>query len=136
MILIDSDVLIAHLRGHEAARGWLHAARGRDRLAASAVVLCEVSGGMRSGERREVARLLSALRPLPVDATLGYRAGQLMRRWRRSHSGIGLGDYLVAASAELHAAELGHAERAPLPHVPRASRPVRRRLTGVSKGST
>lgn len=106
MILIDSDVLIAHLRGHEAARGWLHPARGRDRLAASAVVLCEVSGGMRSGERREVARLLSALRPLPVDAAVGYRAGQLMRRWRRSHSGIGLGDYLVAATAELHAAEL------------------------------
>ena len=40
MILVDSDVLIAHLRGAEAARDWLISARrGTGVLAVSAVSL-------------------------------------------------------------------------------------------------
>jgi predicted nucleic acid-binding protein len=59
VILIDSEVLIANLRGVPAAQDWLLAAR-RDTgpLAASVVSLTEVAGGMRSAERREVSRLL------------------------------------------------------------------------------
>lgn len=102
MILLDSDVVIAHLRAWEAARTWLREARARETLAVSAVTITEVTGGMRSGERREVARLLSSLRAFPVDPRVGYRAGEHMRRWHRSHGGIGLGDYLVAATADVH----------------------------------
>ncbi len=48
MILLDSDVLIAHLLGLPAAREWLVDARRRaGRLATSAVTLTEVGGGMR-----------------------------------------------------------------------------------------
>ncbi|HEX3947230.1 MAG TPA: hypothetical protein VHW47_05970 [Acidimicrobiales bacterium] len=67
MILVDSDVLIANLRGVEAARQWLKAARVRTGpLAVSAVSITEVAGGMRSPERREVSRLLASLHPFPV----------------------------------------------------------------------
>lgn len=106
MILLDSDVLIAHLRGREPARRWLLEARGRGGLATSAVSLAEVTGGMRDAERREVTRLLSSLQPVVVDALIGYRAGELRRRWHRSHSGIGLADYVVAATAETYGLEL------------------------------
>lgn len=108
MILVDSDVLIAHLRGVEAARGWLlDARRNADgRLAASVVTATEILGGMRSPERAAVARLLSTLRLHPVNVVVARRAGELMRRYRRTHAGIGLGDYLIAATAEVQGFEL------------------------------
>jgi len=107
LILADSDVLIAHLRGLPPARQWLLQARQeRGRLAVSIIGVAEIAGGMRSGERREVGRLLSSLRVIPVTERVGWRAAELMRTYRRSHSDVGLGDYLVAATAEVEGLEL------------------------------
>lgn len=101
MILVDSDVLIAHLRGLDAARDWLLDARSEGPLAISVVSIAELVGGMRSAERREAWRLLASFRPEPVTEVIARRAGELGRRYRRSHSGIGLGDDLIAATAEV-----------------------------------
>jgi predicted nucleic acid-binding protein len=107
VILIDSDVLIAHLRGEPAARDWmLEARRTTGPLATSVVSVVEVAGGMRSQERREVGRLFASLRTFPVDERIAWRASELMRTYRRSHMGIGLGDYLVAATADIEGCEL------------------------------
>lgn len=107
MILVDSDVLIAHLRGVEGARRWLREARsGTGPLAVSVVSIVEITGGMRSEERREVWQLLSSLRVEEVTELVARRAGELMRRYRRSHAGIGLGDYVVAATADVSGLEL------------------------------
>lgn len=107
MILVDTDVLIANLRGIDAARAWLrHARTQTGRLAVSVVTNAEIVGGMRSPERREVTRLLNSLRPIPVTDMIAHRAGELRRRYRRSHSAIGLVDYLIAATALLHGLEL------------------------------
>lgn len=99
MILVDTDVLIAHLRGAEAARDWLRQARTQGPILVSAVTVTELTGGMRSAERREVWALLAALRVEPVTEVVARQAGELMRQFRRSHPGIGLGDYLIAATA-------------------------------------
>lgn len=106
MILVDSDVLIAHLRGTPAARDWLVEARRSDRLAISVVTTVEIVGGMRSAERREVWRLLSAFKVEPATEIVGRRAGDMMRQYRRSHAGIGLGDYLIAATVDVKGLEL------------------------------
>lgn len=106
MILVDSDVLIAHLRGTPAARDWLVEARLRDQLAISVVTTVEIVGGMRSAERREVWRLLSAFKVEPATEIVGRRAGDMMRQYRRSHAGIGLGDYLIAATVDVKGLEL------------------------------
>lgn len=106
MILVDTDVLIAHLRGREQARAWLRQARTQGPLAVSAVSIAELTGGMRSVERRGVWNLLSVLRAQPVTELVGRRAGELMRTYRQSHSGVGIADYLIAATAEHHGAEL------------------------------
>jgi predicted nucleic acid-binding protein len=99
--LVDSDILIAHLRGSAVARDWLLDARSRDRPAISVVSVAEIVGGMRSVERPEVWRLLSAFRVEPATEIVARRAGEMMRRYRRSHTGIGLGDYLIAATADV-----------------------------------
>jgi predicted nucleic acid-binding protein len=107
MILVDSDVLMAHLRGEPEAKDWmLQARRATGPLAASAISIVEVAGGMRSPERREVGRLLASLRIFPVNDRIAWRAAELMRTHRRSHVGTGLGDYLIAAAAQIEGCEL------------------------------
>jgi predicted nucleic acid-binding protein len=107
VILVDTDVLIANLRGREVARGWLREARRRSgRLSVSVLTNTEIIGGMRSLERREVYELLSSLRPLPVTDTIARRAGELRRIYRRSHASISVVDYVIAATAEVHGLDL------------------------------
>lgn len=107
VILVDSDILIAHLRGLEAARDWLLNARSEGPLAISVVSIAELVGGMRSAERREAWRLLASFRAEPATEIIARRAGEFRRQYRRSHSGIGLGDYLIAATAEVKGYRLG-----------------------------
>ncbi len=107
MILVDSDVVIAHLRGVAEARDWLLGTRERTGpCAISVVTVAEVTGGMRSEERREVWRLFDAMHVEDISEVIARRAGELMRRFRRSHGSIGLGDYLIAGTAEVRGLEL------------------------------
>ena len=102
LTLVDTDVLIAHLRGVVAARDWLLDARRRGPVLVSALGVAEVLGGMRSPERHDVRRLLATLRCEPVTRAVAEDAGELQRVYRRSHSGISLADYVVAATARAH----------------------------------
>jgi predicted nucleic acid-binding protein len=107
VILVDSDALIAHLRGVDAARTWMLDARARSGpLAVSAVSVAEIVGGMRSAERREVWQLFAVMQIESVSEVAARRAGELMRRFRRSHASIGLGDYLIAGTVETLGLEL------------------------------
>lgn len=106
MYLIDSDVLIAHLRGIEAAKEWMKKERAIGPLTISAVSITEITGGMRSAERREVWQLLGSFRVEPVTMQTAGRAGEFMRTYRRSHTGIGIGDYLIAGTADVRGLQL------------------------------
>lgn len=99
MTLVDTDVLIAHLRGTSAAHAWLKARRRESPLSVSVVSVAELTGGMRSGERREVWGLIADLRVEPITELIARRAGEFKRIYKRSHSGIDIGDYLIAATA-------------------------------------
>ncbi|HEU5004103.1 MAG TPA: type II toxin-antitoxin system VapC family toxin [Actinomycetota bacterium] len=95
--LLDSTILIAHLRGDERATALLL----RRETYASVVSRSEVEGGTRSAERSAVARLFDALTLLPVTDEVARTAGRMIRSHRRSHAGIDLGDYLIAATADV-----------------------------------
>jgi predicted nucleic acid-binding protein len=101
----DSPVLIAHLRGEAAATELLLATPGEDRLV-SVLSRTEIEGGMRSPERADVARLFAVMHLVPVSDAIAARAGEHVRRYRRSHQGIDLVDFVIAASAEAHQAQL------------------------------
>ena len=105
MIVFDTSVLIAHLRGDVRATELLTRVATADR-AASVLARVEIEGGMRSPERPAVAALFGVIRLLPVTDTIARRAGEHLRRFRRSHEGIDLVDYVVAATTELNEAEL------------------------------
>jgi predicted nucleic acid-binding protein len=103
--VFDTSVLIAHLRGDERATQLLLDTPSDERLA-SVLARIEVEGGMRTAERDTVASLFTVLRLLPVTDAIARRAGEYLRTYRRSHTGIDLVDYAVAATADLHGAGL------------------------------
>jgi predicted nucleic acid-binding protein len=103
--LIDTSVLISHLRGHEQATQLLLDLRRSDRLM-SVMTRVEIEGGMSSHERNAVSQLMSALTVVPVSDAIAQRAGELLAKYRRSHPGIDLVDYVIAATAELYGAKL------------------------------
>lgn len=104
MIVVDSTVLIDVLRDDRSAIAWLRG-RGAPPLC-SEVTRTEILRGMRSSERSGTLRLLDAVDWLAVDDRISSRAGELGRRFRRSHGTLGVADLLIAATALEHGAEL------------------------------
>ena len=100
-IVCDTSVLIDVLRGDERAISLLTGLADRDELWGVVVTRSEVLSGMRSHERRPTYALLDSLRWREIDLELADRAGELARRYRRSHPGVELPDYLIAAAVEL-----------------------------------
>jgi len=87
------------------------------------VSLTEIAGGMRTPERREVMRLLGSMQRFEITGQVAWRASELMRTYRRSHSGIGLGDYLIAATALTEGLELATLNTRRYPMFQQLSRP-------------
>lgn len=100
-LLLDTSVLIDILRGSEEARRFVEDAVARgDELWSVTVVRTEVLAGMRSRERASTLALLDALRWVEITVELADAAGALARKHLRSHPGVDVVDYLIAAAAE------------------------------------
>lgn len=105
--MLDSTVLIDHLRGSVAAAAYLASIDSRP--ASSEIVRVEVITGLRSPERRAADLLFGLIEWIAVDEAIARRAGELGRRFRSSHQGIDAADLVVAATAEHLGATLGTA---------------------------
>ena len=98
LLMVDTCVLIDHLRGHTGAVACLRDAVGRgDELWSVTVVRTELLAGVRPGEEERVGALLPALRWLDVTVELADAAGTMAARYLRSHPGVDTVDYLIAA---------------------------------------
>lgn len=86
-VLVDTDVLIDHLRGHRAFEP------GSDRVFCSVITRGELFAGTGTDEET-VRRLLAPLVEIPVDRDLAEEAGRLRRTTR-----ITLPDAVIAATA-------------------------------------
>jgi hypothetical protein len=106
MKLFDSTVLIAHLRGVARATTMLRKAAEAGEARCSVLSRVEIEGGMRAGEKRDVRRVFAGLTLEPVTDTIAARAGQFLRTHRRSHPGIDIIDYVIAATADVLGYEL------------------------------
>ena len=104
MIVLDTTVLIDQLRGSEEAFQYLASLEVRP--ACSEVTRIEVIQGLRASERRAANRLFATISWFPVDEPVARRGGELGRRWRGSHPGIGVADLAIAATTEELDAEL------------------------------
>jgi predicted nucleic acid-binding protein len=89
-VLLDSDVLVDHLRGHR------RLVAGVDEFHVSVISRAELFSG-RGAEERRIRRLLATLTDVPVDAAIAERAGRLRRGTSRR-----LPDALIASTALEH----------------------------------
>lgn len=104
--LFDSSVLIDHLRGRAEATELLVQSVSEGTALVSVLSRVEIEGGMRSEERHGVRRLFGALTVVPVTDEIARTAATMLREFRRSHAGIDLVDYVIAATAKEFGAEL------------------------------
>ena len=106
-IVVDTSVLVDVLRGDENASAALRSARASgEQLAGSVLTRTELLSGMHPDEERSVHSLFERLAWIDVDTELADRAGRLSNAYRRSHPGIDVVDYVIAATAELLGANL------------------------------
>lgn len=95
--LVDTDILVDYLRGHEAAADFLEAEGNA--LLVSVVTIAELYAGCREEERYRMEEFLEAFEILPLDAAMATRAGGMRFKYGKSH-GTGLADAMIAATAE------------------------------------
>ncbi len=99
-VLVDSDVLIEVSRGRDESilSKWADLSRSDALILFSPVNEAELWAGARPTEYDSLEALFGALACAPADAAVGRRAGDYLRRYRKSHS-LELGDALIAATA-------------------------------------
>jgi predicted nucleic acid-binding protein len=102
-VLIDSDILIEVNRGRDAAilARWDQLSRGNTPLLCSPVTVAELWHGARVHEHAALQALFSAIPSIPIDFSIGVRAGEYLGQYAKSHH-VMLGDALIAATASLH----------------------------------
>lgn len=117
--LLDTSVLIDHLRGDVRAHRVITSLEAQGRgLSASVLTKVELLAGMRPAERSATRRLIDAIAWIEVDDDLAERAGELASRFLKSHPGIELVDYVIAATAERTGADLVTRNRKHFPMLP------------------
>jgi predicted nucleic acid-binding protein len=104
---LDTSIAVDHLRRNPEATQLLDSLfeQGED-IAASELVRFEVLAGARERELDETQRFLSLLDWLHVDEEVARVGAALASKYRPAHSGIGDVDYLIAATALEHDADL------------------------------
>lgn len=103
--LIDTDVLIDHLRGKQEARDFLNNSLAEEVNICSVITQAELLAGMRPGEEEALRALLSLFRIQPVSEAVAEQAGRYRRTFGKSH-GVELPDALIAGTALLQKATL------------------------------
>jgi predicted nucleic acid-binding protein len=80
----------------------------------SPVTVAELWHGARPKEHETLSALFVAVHCIPIDITIGQRAGDYLRQYARSHH-VELGDALIAATVSIHRLALWTRNR---PHYP------------------
>jgi predicted nucleic acid-binding protein len=98
-LLLDTDVLVDYLRGRTEAVTYLESLT--EVLSTSAITVAELYAGVRDGpERTKLDAFLSAFDLVPVEQEIALKGGLYRRDYGKSHN-MGLGDALIAATAEV-----------------------------------
>ncbi|MBI4306193.1 MAG: PIN domain-containing protein [Chloroflexi bacterium] len=105
--MLDTTVLIAHLRGNPSVTSLLEQLQiGGHTLGTSCVNLAEIERGIRPGERPQANRLTGRLRFLETTREAAIRAGRYQADFDRRGRTIHTADALVAGIAWHHRAIL------------------------------
>ncbi len=95
-ILLDTDVLVDFLRGHNKAVTFVNA--HSTRIILSAIVIAELCAGVKGDAEQEALEgFISLFRVIPVNAEIAKTGGLYKSNYGKSH-GVGLADAILAAT--------------------------------------
>jgi len=98
--LLDSDVIIAYLRGLKEAVDFAdHLLRDGSMLGCCSVNVAEVYAGMKEKERTTTENLIDSLKFFPVNLEEAKLTGNMIRHYRSKGVTLGLADAMIAAVA-------------------------------------
>jgi predicted nucleic acid-binding protein len=101
VILLDSDVIIAWLRGYAPYLKLIPELLDRGKtLSWCPVSIAEIFAGARKSEERQIDNLFLIFESLSISPEIGRRAGKYLNLYAKSH-GMELGDALIAATASI-----------------------------------
>jgi hypothetical protein len=100
--LLDSDVIIWHLRGRKEITEMLRDLQRSGLPACSALSVLEVQLGVKKGEEEQTDRFLKSLRIFDVNMEIASKAAQLIRRYKARGVTLDLPDSVIAATCILH----------------------------------
>lgn len=100
--LIDTGLVLRHLRGQRRSVQLLRELGRRERLAVATVTRLEVHAGMKPDERYATQKLLSRLASLDLDRAVADKAGDLIASARVSGKTMSVPDAIIAATALVH----------------------------------
>lgn len=104
--VLDSDILIDHLRGVRDYRSLLPSLDLADSVGCSTITVAEVLAGMKENEEDKTRALLQSLVHYPVDTVVAEKAAELRRSYRRQGQAIAMDDLFIAATVLLKRAVL------------------------------
>ncbi|MBI4667822.1 MAG: type II toxin-antitoxin system VapC family toxin [Elusimicrobia bacterium] len=104
--LLDSDVIIDHLRKKRRIQEIIGGLEPGDRLACSVISLAEVYSGMLPNEETLTHELLDSLIHITVTKEIAEKAAEIKRQLQKHGRAIGLIDCLIASTAILEHATL------------------------------
>lgn len=123
--LLDTNVIIWHLRGHARAQRWI------DHLSAGGIPCCcalsvaEVAAGVRAGEEDMTRAFLNALDVIPVSRDIAWAAGSLINEFARRGVTLDFVDATIAATCLIFHLRLAtyNAKHFPMPGLDLAPAP-------------
>jgi tRNA(fMet)-specific endonuclease VapC len=100
--LLDSDVIIWHLRGRHEVTEMLRNLHDFSLPGCSAVSVFEVQMGVKRGEEEATHRFLKALKIFDVNWEVADRSAQLVREYKSKGRTLGVADALIAGTCLYH----------------------------------
>lgn len=100
--LLDTGIVVRHLRGNRRIVALLRGLGRTDRLGITAVTRLEIHVGMHEEERYATQKLLSRFITYDLTAEVADRAGDFMRTSRRGGQVVSIPDAIIAATAVQH----------------------------------
>jgi tRNA(fMet)-specific endonuclease VapC len=100
--LLDTGLLIRHLRGQKSAVQLLRGLGKANRLCISTITRLEVQAGAHESERQITNKLLSRFVNLDLDIRTADKAGELIANSKGLNTPILVPDAIIAATALIH----------------------------------
>jgi predicted nucleic acid-binding protein len=99
--LADTSILIDHLRGRNEAQSLVERELlDEEPVFGSVLTKTEVLAGARREEEDPTRQLLDLVVWIDVTDPIAEQAGRLANRYGRTHAGVDLVDYVIAATRE------------------------------------